>query len=488
MKNSVRWGLLLLTQALTNMENTFFWHDYETFGINPRSDRPAQFAGVRTDFQLKEIDKPVMIYCKPTTDMLPHPQSCLITSITPQHCHQYGVTEREFATIIEKEFSHQNTINVGFNNIRFDDEVTRYLFWRNLIDPYAREWKNGCSRWDLIDVVRALYALKPHALTWPTNNEGLPSFKLEELSKANGLVHEEAHDALSDVRATIALARLIQQAEPRFFDFCLKLRNKDIVRSELSLTQNRPILHVSGMYGAKRAFLAIVWPLAMHPTNKNEVIVWDLQTDPSVLETLSVEQIKSRLFVRTDELASGVSRLPIKTICLNKSPFVVNDLRVLTKQRIAALDIDLDKVLQHAEMAKNIKIPASVWQDVYSRHPFEPLDVDEDLYGGFIPDLDRSKLDALRKHDSGKLPSSNINFNDHRLNELFFRYRARNHPESLTTEELIRWKQVCANKINPKLTGYWDEFQAIYATATESQKQILNEVRDWVELSIKIIT
>ncbi len=193
---------------------TFLWHDYETFGAVPRRDRPAQFAAIRTDAELNEIGEEIMVYCQPAPDFLPEPQACLITGITPQTCLERGVPEYQFAQTIEAAFARSGTIGVGYNTIRFDDEVTRFLFWRNLIDPYAREWQNNCSRWDILDVVRTAYALRPDGIHWPKNSEGKTSFRLEHLSAANGLSHEAAHDALSDVRATIAFARLLREKIP----------------------------------------------------------------------------------------------------------------------------------------------------------------------------------------------------------------------------------------------------------------------------------
>ena len=129
---------------------TFLWHDYETFGAVPRRDRPAQFAAIRTDADLNEIGEPMMLYCQPALDVLPEPESCLITGITPQECLAKGVPEHEFARRINDALAEPGTIGVGYNSIRFDDEVTRHLLWRNLRDPYAREWQNGCGRWDLL--------------------------------------------------------------------------------------------------------------------------------------------------------------------------------------------------------------------------------------------------------------------------------------------------------------------------------------------------
>ncbi len=318
----------------TSPPHTFLWHDYETFGTNVRRDRPAQFAALRTDADLNEIGEPVMLYCQPANDFLPDPQACLITGITPQQCLEKGLPEYQFAAAIEQLLSAPGTIGVGYNTIRFDDEITRFMFWRNLIDPYAREWQNDCGRWDLLDVVRTAYALRPDGVVWPVNAQGVASFKLTDLTAANGLQHEAAHDALSDVRATIALARLIKTTQPRLFDFCFALHRKDRVAAELGLPTTlagaRPFLHISGMFPAERGCLALMWPLAMHPGNKNELIAWDLAQDPRELATMNADEIRLRLFSKREELPEGVARLPIKSVHLNKSPMVMGNLRTLS--------------------------------------------------------------------------------------------------------------------------------------------------------------
>ena len=330
--------------------HTFLWHDYETFGISARSDRPAQFAAIRTDAGLNEIGDPLMLYCQPAPDYLPDPQSCLITGITPQLCLERGVPEHQFASTIEQAFSQPGTIGVGYNTIRFDDEFTRFLFWRNLLDPYAREWQNDCGRWDILDLLRTAYALRPEGIVWPINEQGRVSFKLEHLSAANGLTHAAAHDALSDVRATVALARLVHERQPRLFEFCLSLHKKDKVAEQVSLHTPRPFLHITGQVPVERGCLMLAWPLAQHPTNKNEVIVWDLAFDPSELFSLDAATIRTRLFTKTDALPEGVSRLPIKTIHLNKSPVVTNNLKTLSPERAAHWAIDMAAVERHAAL------------------------------------------------------------------------------------------------------------------------------------------
>jgi exodeoxyribonuclease-1 len=383
-------------------------------------------------------------------------------------------------------------VGVGYNTIRFDDEVTRHLFWRNLIDPYGREWQNGCGRWDLLDVVRCAYALRPDGLQWPRHEDGRVSFKLEHLTVANGLVHEAAHDALSDVRATIALARLIRDQRPRLFDFCLKLRRKEAVWAEIGM--RRPFLHVSGMYGPDRGCLALVWPLAVHPTNKNELIVWDLAHDPAELLALDADTLRLRMFSKADALPEGVARLPVKTIHVNKSPVVIGNLKTLPPAMAERWGLDMAQGLRHAEWAAAHAddLGALPWRAVFQRPAAaQAPDVDEDLYGGFIGPADRRTLERLRALDgdalasklSGRAPA----FEDGRLEELLFRYQARNWPDSLDEAQRARWLQHCQARLHDGAGGglavadFLERIDTLNETADERGEAILGALYEYAE-------
>ena len=480
-----------MTSAATH---TFVWHDYETFGTDVRSDRPAQFAVIRTDAELREIGEPVMAYCQPANDYLPDPDACLITGITPQECLAKGEPEAAFAARIERLLAEPGTIGVGYNTIRFDDEVTRFLFWRNLIDPYAREWKNGCGRWDILDLVRATWALRPEGITWPQRpDDGGPSFKLEHLTAANGLAHESAHDALSDVRATLALARLIREKQPKLFDFCFALHRKDRVAQELGLpcapAHAKPFLHVSGMFGVERGCLAVMWPLASHPTNKNELIAWDLAHDPAELARLDVATLRQRLFTRSADLPEGVARLPVKTVHLNKSPVVIGNLKVLTPALQARWGLDLEQALRHAATARDLPDMSAIWPEVFRRPEADaPVDPEHDLYGGFVGNADRRRLNQLRELLPQELAVDNTGFDDPRLPELVFRWRARNWPETLRPEEQTRWREHCAQVLLHGQGGgrtaqqLSEEIDTLSETVDEAGEEILGALYDWLEM------
>ena len=301
-------------------DSTFFWHDYETFGTDPQRDRVCQFAGIRTDYDFNVIGEPVMAYCKLANDYLPHPEACLITGITPQLANAEGLCEAEFCDIVHNELATPNTCSLGYNSLRFDDEVTRNLLYRNFYDAYAREWQNNNSRWDMIDIVRATYALRPEGINWPVNADGVVTFRLEELTKANNISHTHAHDALADVYATIAMARLIRDSQPKLFQYLFSLRSKSAVQDLLKVGSFTPLVHISGRFPTIKHCLAIILPICVHPTNRNEVIVYDLSVDPAALLELTATEIQQRLFVANDALPEGVERIPLKTVHINKAP------------------------------------------------------------------------------------------------------------------------------------------------------------------------
>lgn len=429
------------------MTTTLYWHDYETFGVDPRRDRPAQFAGLRTDEALNEVGEPLVIYCKPARDVLPHPEACLLTGITPQLADAQGMLEPELIARIHAELAQPGTCGVGYNTLRFDDEVTRNTLYRNFYDPYAREWQQGNSRWDLIDLVRMTYALRPEGIEWPRHDDGSPSFRLEDLAAANGIGHESAHDALSDVRATIGLARLIRDRQPRLYDWLFQLRNKRKAAEQLDLVGHEPILHTSRMYPSETGCTTLVMPLVGEPGNNNSVLVYDLRQDPSPFLALDVEGLRERLFTRAEDLPEGVERLPVKSVKINKCPALAPQ-KTLDEVATKRIAIDLAACSRHWELlSANEGFMQRVAQ-AYSSREFSPAgDVDLALYEGFLNDADRPLLANVRDASPQDLAQTRFDFHDQRLPELLFRYRARNWPETLSVDEAQRWENFCHHRL-----------------------------------------
>ncbi len=434
------------------MTASIFWYDFETTGIAPHSDRPMQVAGIRTNEQLEEIGEPLNIYCQLAEDILPHPMATVVTGIGPEVLQAQGLLEVDFIERLQQQMMVPNTCSAGFNNLRFDDEMTRATLYRNFYDPYAREWQGGNSRWDLLDVLRCTWALRPEGINWP-QQDGRASFKLENFTAANNIAHGQAHDALADVRATIAAARLVREQQPKLFDYLYDLRRKNAVLDRVRLMQ--PILHVSGMFAVERHCLAPVLPLAWHPTNRNALIVCDLHADVTPLLELDGEALKARLYTRHTELAEGELPIPLKLVHINKSP-VLAPLSVLREEDTQRLAFD------HARLQANYQLlkgqSEQQWQaklnTVYSeQREFAEQDPEQQLYSGFLAPRDRKLCDKLRSVAPEQLTPERWPFDDSRLPELLFRYRGRNYPQTLNNAELQQWQAFCRGRLSGELSG-----------------------------------
>nr|WP_272888797.1 exodeoxyribonuclease I [Stutzerimonas stutzeri] len=459
---------------------SIFWYDFETTGISPGRDRPLQVAGIRTNEALEEIGEPLNIYCRLADDILPHPAACLVTGITPATLQQQGLCEAEFIQRLHQELAAPGTCGAGYNSLRFDDEVTRYTLYRNFFDPYAREWQGGNSRWDLIDLVRTAYALRPEGLVWP-EEDGRVTLKLERLSAANGLEHLQAHDALSDVRATIALAKLIRSRQPRLYDYLYNLRRKHAVLEQIALLE--PLVHVSGRFSAARHFLSIVLPLAWHPRNRNALIVCDLQADPGPLWQETAETLRQRLYTRREELAEGTLPVPLKLVHVNRCP-VLAPLKVLRQTDVQRLGLDLDGCQSRAAtLRENRQGWSDKLEEIYREEGFAASeDPEQQLYDGFLGERDRRLCERIRSLSPAELARQTWAFDDARLAELLFRYRARNFPEALSEQEQLRWHQFCQRRLSEPgwgapntLVQFEQEMQQFLASATAEQQELLQQ-------------
>lgn len=431
---------------------TFFFYDYESFGISPASDRPAQFAGIRTDADFNIIGEPIMLFCKQTLDYLPSPEAVMVTGITPQQCNAEGISEPQFAARIHAEFSEPNTCTIGYNNIRYDDEMTRYTFFRNFYDPYEYSWKNGNSRWDLLDLVRTCYALRPEGIEWPKDENGVPSFKLENLTKANGIAHENAHDAMSDVYATIAIAKLIKKNQPKLFQFFFNLRNKKEVEKLIDTGEMTPLVHVSGMLGNYRGNTTWIVPLSWHPTNKNAVVVCDLSGDIQGLLTEDAETLRQRLYTKRNELTENELPVPLKLVHINKCP-ILAPAKTLLPENAERLGIDRALCLANLKALKAQKmLVQEKADDIFSEErTFESSpNVETTLYNGFFSTADKNNMAILRTLSPEELVNHGLKFEDERVEALLFHYRARHYPQTLNRAEQIKWQKYCYQQIDTK--------------------------------------
>lgn len=471
------------------MTASFLFYDLETFGADPRRSRIAQFAGVRTDSALNLIEEPLDFFVKPADDLLPSPTATVITGITPQQALRDGVNEAQAMARIAEAMSKPETCSLGYNSLRFDDEFVRHGLFRNFYDPYEREWRGGNSRWDLLDVMRLMHALRPDGIQWPKREDGYTSFKLEQLALLNGVRDGDAHEALSDVLATIGLGRLMRQAQPRLWEYALQLRDKRFAASLIDTTAMTPLLHISQRYPAQRMCAAMVLPLARHPQYDNRVLVFDLDGDPQALLDQDAEAIADRLYTPLADLPEGETRVPLKEIHLNKAPVLVAQAH-LRAPDYHRLGIDADEIARRAEIlrAAGPALAEKVRRVFGGERNFDTPDVDASLYGGFLGDGDRRRFPEIRSASPADLVGRDFGFKDARLPELLFRYRARNWRESLTADEHNRWDDYRRRRLGSdsglsehSFESFHAEIAALRITPTPDGRRqaLLDQLQDW---------
>ncbi len=466
---------------------SFLFYDLETFGADPRTTRIAQFAAIRTDADLQQIEEPISVFVRPADDLLPSPGATMVTGITPQHALREGMGEAAAFALIFEEMARPETCSLGYNSLRFDDEFVRHGLFRNFFDAYEREWRGGNSRWDLLDVLRLAHAIRPDGLVWPKREDGTTSFKLEHLAHANGVRIGDAHEALSDVRALIGLARMLKAAQPKLWDYALRLRDKRYASSLLDIVAMKPVLHVSQRFPASRLCAAPVLPVARHPRIDSRVIVFDLEQDPDALLQLDAQGIAERLYVRAIDLPEGESRVALKEVHTNRCPALVS------WDHLRGRDFDrlcIDPVLaeQRAERIRQAgpELVEKVRQVFAIERERMPSDVDASLYDGFIGDGDKRMFPQVRTTPPEALGLAEFPFRDARLPEMLFRYRARNWPGTLTSEEWARWNdyrrwRLCGESgaSEYSFTGYAQEIAALRVVhAQDTAKQVLLDQLD----------
>jgi len=452
---------------------SLLWHDYETWGVNPRLDRPLQFAAIRTDHDLNIIEEPIKLHATPPSDMLPDLEACLVTGLSPQDVLKLDhLPEVEFIRKINQHMLVPGTCSVGYNNIRFDDEVTRFSLYRNLFEPYAREWKNSNSRWDILDPLRLARALRPDGINWSVDSDKKPSMRLTDLSAANNIKHGAAHDALSDVYATIEMARLLKSKQEKLYNFAFVNRGKKYVLEQLNLANPRMLLHISGMYPAEKGNMAIAYPIARHPVNNNGIVVYDLSHNPAVLASDDIEQLHKLVFSKSGDLPKGQNRLAIKTVHVNKCP-VIAPLSTLTDEAITRFGVDLKLCEDNLEELRKIPDLETKIQKILSLEQFPPVDPDLALYDGFFNNED---LDLLAKihEQAGNIILDEYKFADPRLPELVFRFKARNYPHTLTAKEQEKWREYIRQKLANVTYKEID-----IAKFDARQKKILDDLVAW---------
>lgn len=473
---------------------TFFFYDLETSGFSPQNDRIMQFAGQRTDENLNRIGEPINILVRLNDDVLPSPSALMVTKISPQKTVEEGYTEAEFSKMLVEEYFTPDTVIVGYNNVRFDDVHIQHLFWRNFYPPYDWQWKDGRSRWDLLDVVRMIRALRPEGINWPfiineETGEKFAANKLELLTKENGILHENAHDAMSDVDGLIDVARLLKEKQPQIFDYLFKIRSKNEVQKLVNLENPKPFVYTSGRFKVEFEKTTVAFPIA--PAKNQNVIVWDLRFSPEKFIDWSEDQILENITADFETRSSDdFEPVAAKILQYNKCPAVA-PMGVLTEENQQRLKINLAEIQKNLDILRNnphfaenlrsaFERRSEVFQNKSSAEKTAP---EARLFEGFVSRSDDIKIEAVRNSTDRELADFHPDFADERLTDLLLHYKARNFPKSLSSQEKELWEEYRVENLQKMMPNFMKEFQEIAnnQNLNSQEEYILEEIKLWLE-------
>ena len=443
---------------------TFFFYDLETSGFLAAHDRIMQFAGQRTDMNLQSIGQPLNLLIKLADDILPSPEAILVTKITPQQTQGDGLTEAKFAQIFLDEIVTPGTIILGYNSVRFDDEFMRHTLWRNFRDPYEWSWSEGRSRWDLLDVVRLVRALRPDGINWPFAEKvdpktkkkiKIPTNNLVDMARENGFENTNAHDALADVNALINLAKLLKEEQPKMWDYLLKMRDKKAVAKLVNLDDPVAFVYASGRYSSEFEKTTVAFPLA--PGKKpGSVLVWDLRIDPNDFAKLTDKEIKAKIYAKWEERQKpNFVPLPVKELAYNRCPAVA-PIGTLDADAQDRLKIDLKQIEKNlGALRKNHDVIDQIVDSLNARpDSVKSSDVEGQLYDSFAPDSDKARIRVIAAATADDLADFHPNFTDERLPELLLRFKARNFTKSLSADEKRSYEAYRSEKLEREIPAY----------------------------------
>ena len=502
-----------------NYPPTFFFYDLETSGINPREDRIMQFAGQRTDLEFNPIGDPVNLFVRLDEDTLPSPYAIVTTNITPNDTRMDGLSEPELCKILQEEIFTPNTIICGFNSVRFDDEFIRYLFWRNFYDPYTWQYLDGRSKFDILDVVRMVRALRPEGINWPVaedskTGEKKPTNRLELLTALNGITHEHAHDALSDIYATIAVAKIIHEKQPKLLDFLLKLRDKkQLLRfldaTNLSVDSATPFVYTSGHYSSKTNHTTVAIPIA--PGKNQNIIVFDLRYNvEDILQAekeFKPEEKVSRAgkkyqtwfdfskYVKELTPSKCPAVAPLSVLDVESTESSLNGIEEFPAGTTGWQKIKLEK----SQIEQNLKTlqdhPEFIerMRELFTRERnFDKLEEAEArLYDGSLNNEDRKQASVVPNLRANELADFHPIFQDERLDSLLLNYKGRNFPNALSQDETAKFEKYRAARIarqTPSFIQAMNDLLKHYQTTGETADgrkildSTLEDLKMWFEL------
>ena len=364
---------------------SFVFYDTETTGTDTAFDQILQFAAIRTDYELRELER-FEIRCRLLPHVVPSPKGILVNGIDVQRLTDPALPSHyEMVRAIKARLEAWSpAVFVGHNSMRFDEELLRQAFYQTLHPPYLTNTR-GNGRMDSLKVLQATAFMEPDVLTVPTSEKGRPTFRLEQLAPANGFVHAAAHDAMGDTEATLYLCRLVRERAEGLWSNSVRFARKAAV---LDYAQPGEVFASIGFaYG--RGYVRIVTAIGPNPQRDSDLYVFDLSHDPNGLAALDGNDLRKVLMK---------SAKPVRRLRANAAPCIVPYDDVPAGVQLPGAE-ELESRATCIRKRKDLRerLMAVVLEDREDREP--SAYVEKQIYNGFTGYQDQALMRTF--HEAG---------------------------------------------------------------------------------------
>ena len=467
----------------------FLFYDLETTGVSKAHDQVLQFAAIRCDQNLNQVETPSNLFCKPRNDVFPSPSAILANRLDFRKCKREGLSEFEFALAAHDVLRRPNTFIAGYNSKKFDDELMRFLFYRNLIDPYKWGYERENKRIDVMDQILLAHVFNREVgLEFPVV-DGQVSLKLEHIAEDNHFDARNHHDALNDATNTRSIMEIIRNQRPKLFEYALQRVNEEENRK--LITESELFCHVSTIYGYANNCVSIQRFLCFHPIIRKRLLTWNLTYDPLELLKRSPQEIAQNLYLNKEQKAFEIG---FGEITLNQTPMV---LKYSLNQ--SNLEVEKEKIQDNLEKLRGVEQQLSdLAEATYQiKDPPQVQDVDASLYdSAFFPDRNNN-IRLIDEVIQNPMDFDHREIQNKRYSELLLRLQGRNHYEQLSPQNQDEYNRYRREKLLSEEKKDWmtheqfkNELGDLKRTQRLSSEQevLLSHLIDHVEQIVAEIT
>ena len=411
------------------------FYDTETTGTKVYFDQILQFAAILTDNDLNEIER-FEIRSRLLPNVVAGPGAMRLTGVSVDQLHDPALPSHYemVCRIRRKLLEWQASLFIGHNSLRFDEVLLRSAFYKNLLPPYLTN-SAGNGRIDTLSMLQWAHKYEPDVIEIPTRPDGRPIFKLDQLAPANGYNQAHAHDAMSDVEATIHMAHLMRNNAPDTWSRAMRFSNKSNV---LDFCEGEMVFGLTEYY-FRDYYSFLLHQVGHNPHDRSEIVAFDLYHDPADFVGLSSEALRRHL---------NASPKLLRRVRANALPGLIDADEAHPHTQVSNLPLEMleerAEVLEGNETLRGQLLLAYM----QAKPQYEDsVHVEENIYSGFASTQDNERMDAFHEGEWSERAAIVCEFDDPRFRDLGEQLIYFEAPQVLATERRQWWEERTARRL-----------------------------------------